>query len=169
MHLSHTRYSDGVQRRMSLDTVWPSLRPKRSVTKTVLRCRTARSAWDTATFSKRLRLGALSRGNCFPHASASHLVSGRTRSQKDPYFWGPGQISGPSAVRPNSANSSARSLRRQPVWLFTFSSVMFPAHWRSSSMSGRTTVKCITSLGPGWKSLRPHFLRISSTTTVNEY
>ena len=155
MHLSHTRYSDGVQRWTSLGTVLPSLWWKRSVTKSVLRFRTARRALDAATFSRRLRLGALSLGSSLPLSSARRLVSGRTRSQKEPYFWGPGQISGPSAVRPNSASSSARSLRRQPVWLLTFSSVIFPAHWRSSSRSGRITVKCIISLGLGWKGNLP--------------
>ena len=46
----------------------------------------------------------------------------------------------------------------------TFSSVVFPAHWRSSSMSGRTTVKSKI-----WNSLRPHFLRLSPPFPQNGY
>ena len=136
MHLSHILYSDGVQREITLDIVLPSTRSKRSATKTVVRFRTARRTLDPATSSKILRLGALSRGKVLPHSAVNLLISGRTRSQKDPYFWGPGQISGPSAARPSSACSSARSFRRQPVWLLTLNGVIFPVHWRSSSMSG---------------------------------
>jgi hypothetical protein len=136
MHLSHIIYSDGMQRQITLDIVLPSSRSKRSVTKTVVRFRTARRTLDPATFSKILRLGALSRGKVLPHSAVNLLICCRTRSQKDPYFWGPGQISGPSAVRPRSACSSARSFKRQPVWLLILNSVIFPVHWRSSSMSG---------------------------------
>ena len=108
--------------------------------------------------------GALSLGRVLLQFSANSRVVGRIRNQKDPYFCGPGQISGPSACLPSSANSSARSLRRQPVWLLTFTRVNLPDHWRSSCKSGRITAKCTISLGLGWKSLRPHFLRISRTT-----
>ena len=120
MHLSHTRYSADLQRRMTLEIVAPSLWCRRSVTKVVLRFKTARKVLKAATASKRLRFGALSLGRVLLQFSANSRVVGRIRNQKDPYFCGPGQISGPSACLPSSANSSARSLRRQPVWLLTF-------------------------------------------------
>jgi hypothetical protein len=164
MHLSHTRYSADLQRRMTLEIVAPSLWCRRSVTKVVLRFKTARKVLKAATASKRLRFGALSLGRVLLQFSANSRVVGRIRNQKDPYFCGPGQISGPSACLPSSANSSALSLRRQPVWLLTFTRVNLPDHWRSSCKSGRMTAKCTISLGLGWKSLRPHFLRISRMT-----
>jgi hypothetical protein len=145
MHLSHTRYSAGLQRQMILEIVAPSSWCRRIVTKAMLRFLTARKVLEAATASKRLRLGALSLGRGLLHFTADSQVVCRTRSQKDPYFWGPGQISGSSACRPSSACSSARSFRRQPVWLLILTSVTFPDHWRSSCRSGRITAKCTIS------------------------
>ncbi len=87
MHLSHILYWDCVQRQITLDIILPSSRSKRSVTKTVVLFRTARRTLEPATFSKILRLGALSQGKVLSHSAVNLLISCRTRSQKDPYFW----------------------------------------------------------------------------------
>ncbi len=85
---------------------------------------------SSTTASSRLRLGALSLGRGLENFSAHSRTIGRIRSQKGPYFGGPGQISGFSACHglPSSASSSARSFRRYPVWLFTLTSVTLPSH-----------------------------------------
>jgi hypothetical protein len=117
MHLSYTRYSTDLQRRMFLDITAPSFRCKRSVTNIVLCFLTACKVLKATTASSRLLLGALSLGRDLEHFSAYSRTAGRIRNQKEPYFRGPGQISRVSACRPSSANSSARSFRRHPVWL----------------------------------------------------
>jgi hypothetical protein len=171
MHQSHTRYSASLHRRMILEIVAPSLWCRRSVTKIVLDFLTARKVLKATTASKRLLLGALSLGRFLLQFSANSRAVGRTRNQKDPYFWGAGQISGLSACRPSSASSSARSLRRQPVWLLTFNRVKFPDYRRSSCRSGRITAKCTISLGLGrMEVIAPPFQQdIEDDQAINEY
>ena len=53
---------------------------------------------------------------------------------------------------------------REPAWLFTFTSKTVPGHARSLANRGTSTSKCTISSGCGWKSDRPHFRRISSST-----
>ena len=89
----------------------PSLCCRRSVANIVLRFLMARKVLKATTASSRLRLGALSLGRGLENFSAHSRTIGRIRSQKEPYFWGPGRISGFSACLPSSASSSAAILR----------------------------------------------------------
>ncbi len=113
-----SQYSVGLQLRMILEMTAPSLWCRRSVTNIVLRFLMALKALKATTASSRLRLGVLSLGRGLENFSAHSRTN-----QEEPYFGGPGQISGFLACLPSSANSSARSFRRQPVWLFTLTSV----------------------------------------------
>jgi hypothetical protein len=86
------------------DSIAPSGRWNRSLTKTVLRIRKVLTG---IIFLTRLTFGALSLGSCCPQASVRFLVDGRILSHRAPYFCGPEQISGLSSVSPFSASSSA--------------------------------------------------------------
>ena len=165
MHLSHTRYSDGVQRRMSLNTVLPSLK--------------------FAQVPKSMGQSGFAYGRK-PGGSLNHVES-RCPGIVPPteVFWRKWLrpthcmlfgsvakflqlISSTTAARPNSASSSALSFRRQPVCLFTFCSVMFLANWRSSSMSGRATVYYL--FWAGMEVVTPPFPQdIEYNQTVDKY
>ncbi len=106
MHLSHTRYSVGLQRRIILEITVPSLWCRRSVTN--IRFLMARKVLKATTASSKLRLGALSLGRDLENFSAHSRTTGRIRSQKEAYFWGPGQISGFSACRHCQSGSGCR-------------------------------------------------------------
>ena len=92
MHLSHTRYSVGLQRLIILELTAPSLWCKRSVTNIVLCFLMARKVLKATTASSRLRLGALSLGRGLENFSAHSRTIGRIHSQKEPYFWGQGKF-----------------------------------------------------------------------------
>jgi hypothetical protein len=86
------------------DSIAPSGRWNRSLTKIVLRNQTDREVLTRITFLMRLTFGALSLGSRCPQASARVLVDGRIFSHRAPYFCGPEQISGLSSVRLRSAS-----------------------------------------------------------------
>ncbi len=94
MHLSHTRYSVGLQRRIILEITAPSLWCRRSVSNIVLRFFMARKVLKdtTASESSRLRLGALSLGRGLENFSAYSRTTGRIRNQKEQYFGGQGKF-----------------------------------------------------------------------------
>jgi hypothetical protein len=141
MHRSHTLYSADPQRYTMPDSIAPSGRWNRSLTKTVLRIRTARRVLTKSPFlinffiMMRLTFGALSLGSCCTQASAKVLADGRILSHGTPYFCGQEQIPGLSSVRLRSTSTSARSFRRQPEWPLTLASLTMPDHRRSSNKS----------------------------------
>ncbi len=86
------------------------------------------------------------------------------RSQIVPNLDGPGHICSSSDVTPLSASASARSFSKQPAWLLIFINSTDPGHKRSSLSRGSKISKCTMSLGCGWNSDLPHFMRISRRT-----
>ena len=144
MQRSHSLYSAGSHLCIVLDTVEPSRMCKRSLTNTVLCFLTPRSALTVTNCCIIPAFGAaaLSRSSDFPLFAANFLVEGLILSQKDPYFCEPGQSTGSSSTLPSSANSSARSFIKHPVWLLTFTRLMLPVHCRSLITRGQITSKC---------------------------
>jgi hypothetical protein len=96
IHRSHTLYSADPQRYTMPDSIAPSGRWNRSLTKTVLRIRTARRVLTKSPFlinffiMMRLSIGAPSLGSCCTQASAKVLADGRIRRpqpQGTMYLW----------------------------------------------------------------------------------
>ncbi len=133
MHLIHTRYYADLQRRVILEITAPSFLCKRSVTNKVLSFLTARKVLKATTASSRQRLGALSLGKDLEHFfSVFSYCRSDSQPERTILFGARTNSKGLSACRPSSANSSARSFRRHPVWLYAFIKVTFPIHRRNS-------------------------------------